>query len=124
MIIDIFVILIILFFIGSSVLFLKLCITKNKNNLYKKLFIFLYSFVMINTPIIFVYIITFFINNNFIEIILYLYLCLVILLFLAPILKLINSEVRSQKFENVIKLCFVPFYVLLIMLNCIIISII
>ena len=47
------------------------------------------------------------------------WLCTVfsVILLVAPILKLVNLKIKSQNFEKVIMVCFIPFYGFLVLLN-------
>ena len=103
-------------------------IKNNKLKLFRRiLFIILYCFTILFTPLIFVAILGFLLTSDFSEsiskILFYFYFINCIILFLNPIFKLTNILwLKSKKFEKIIKLCLISFYSLLIIINIIFIN--
>ena len=119
--------------IGTTILLFilnNINIKNNKLKLFRRiLFIILYSFAILFTPLIFVAILGFLLTSDFFdiisEILFYFYFINCIILFLNPIFKLVNVFwLKSKKFEKIIKLCLVSFYGFLIIINIIFINII
>ena len=103
-------------------------IKNNKLKLFRRiLFIILYCFTVLFTPLIFIAVLGFLLTSNFFdiisEILFYFYFINCIILFLNPIFKLTNILwLKSEKFEKIIRLCLISFYSLLIIINIIFIN--
>ena len=117
--------------IGTTILLFilnNINIKNNKLKLFRRiLFIILYSFTILFTPLIFVAILWFLLTSDFFdiisEILFYFYFINCIILFLNPIFKLTNILwLKSEKFEKIIKLCLISFYSLLFIINIIFIN--
>ena len=109
--------------IGTTILLFILNNINIKNNnlkiFHRILFITLYCFTVLFTPLIFIAVSGFLLTSNFSEsiskILFYFYFINCIILFLNPIFKLVNVFwLKSKKFEKIIKLCLVSFYGFLI----------